>query len=76
MMNISIPIAATLIFNKSNTALRNFAHYLKPYYGGGGISHLYTRERKRERGMGILSNSPFRKHRELLLKLVPLRPIY
>ena len=47
-MNISIPIAATLIFNKSNTALRNFAHYLKPYYGGGGISHLYTRERERE----------------------------
>ena len=48
MMNISIPIAATLIFNKSRTALRNFAHYLKPYYGGGGISHLYTRERERE----------------------------
>ena len=46
MMNISIPIAATLIFNKSNTALRNFAHYLEPYYGGEGISHLYTRERE------------------------------
>ena len=49
MMNISIPIAATLIFNKSNTALRNFAHYLKPYYGEGEFS-IYIQAQRQEPG--------------------------